>query len=172
MPNWKEKLLNDPVGAVLIDNQDYSVNFIISPSQWGRADIEPKIEWESVKFEPSNKSSIPAEPGLYAFVVRIPYLGLPSHGWVMYIGQAGDGDSSKTLRDRFGDYFFDKEHPRRPKIYWLLNAWDSHLEFYYAKLSSRKSELVNLETELLGAFRPPFTDRTYPATYMSPSHAF
>lgn len=170
--SWHDKLRNDPAGAAMIDNQDYSVNFIVCPTQWHLAKIEPQLSWDSVKFEPAQKHKVPNEPGLYAFVVRMPYLGLPHHGWVMYIGQAGDGNSKKTLRDRFGDYFFDKEHPRRPKLYWLLNAWDSHLEFFYAPLPNRKSELITLETNLLGAFRPPFTDRTYPATYMSPSHAF
>lgn len=170
--SWRDKLRNDPAGAAMIDNQDYSVNFIVCPTHWHLANIAPLLSWSSVKFEPSQKKHVPQEPGLYAFVARIPYLGLPAHGWVMYIGQAGDGDSRNTLRERFGSYFADKKNPLRPRLYWLLNAWDNHLEFFFTPLPSRKSELVNLETNLLGAFRPPFTDRTYPATYMSPSHAF
>lgn len=171
--SWRDTLLNDPAGAAMIDNQDYSVNFIVCPTQWHLAEILPLLSWNSVKFEPGQKQHVPTDPGLYAFVVRIPYLGLPAHGWVMYIGQTGDGNSHKTLRQRFGEYLHNKKTgKRRPKIFYLLNAWDGHLEFFYAPLPDRKSELVNLETNLLGAFRPPFTDRTYPATYMSPSHAF
>jgi len=170
--SWRDKLRNDPAGAAMIDNQDYSVNFIVCPTHWGLAEIDPQLSWNSVKFDPGQKHRVPTDPGLYAFVVRIPYLGLPVHGWVMYIGQTGGGDSLKTLRQRFGEYLHSKTSNRRPRIFYLLNAWDGHLEFFYAPLPDRKTELVNIETNLLGAFRPPFTDRTYPATYMSPSHAF
>lgn len=169
---WLDKLRNDPAGAAMIDNQVYSINFIVCPTHWHLAEIVPQISWSSVKFEPGQKHHVPTAPGLYAFVVRIPYLGLPTHGWVMYIGQTGDGSSYKTLRQRFGEYLHNKKNNRRPKIFYLLNAWDGQLEFFYTPLPNRKSELVNLETSLLGAFRPPFSDRTYPATFMSPSHAF
>lgn len=113
------------------------------------------------------------EPGLYAFVVRIPFDGLPPHGWVMYIGQTGGGKSGATLQSRFGEYLANKKKPKnRPKVYYMLNAWDGSLAFYFAPEINRKERLEELETQLLGAFRPPFTDRTYPASYMSPGNAF
>jgi hypothetical protein len=91
----------------------------------------------------------------------------------MYIGQAGAGASDNTLRARFGKYLANKRALLgRARVYYMLNNWDTHLEFFYSPLPSRKHELVGLETRLLDAFRPPFTDRTYSATYMSPSHAF
>lgn len=168
-----DKLLNDPAGASLIDTQTRSATFTISPPEFGRADISPRLQWQSVKFSPASKRMIPTEPGLYAFVVRIQHEGLPPNGWVMYIGQTGDGASSATLRSRFGQYLQNKEKPRgRPKVFFMLNAWDESLEFFFAPEPGRKMQLEQLETELLGAFRPPFTDRTYPASYMSPSNAF
>lgn len=170
--SWQDNLRNDPAGAALLDNQLQSVNFIISPAGWHLADIAPRAQWRSVKFEKTKKDQVPDEPGLYAFVVKIPYEGLPPHGWILYVGQSGHGTSTNTLKERFGEYFHDKEHSRRPKVYYFLNAWDGHIEFHFASLPGRKAELLELETKLLGAFRPPFTDRTYPATYMSPAHAF
>lgn len=164
--------MNDPVGASLVDTNLRAVSFIISPTEFHRANLTPKLAWQSVKFSSTAQKSIPEEPGLYAFVVRIPHDGLPPHGWVMYIGQTGDSASAATLRSRFGQYLRDKKKPKRPTIFYMLNAWDGSLDFYYTPLPSRKAELVKLETELLGAFRPPFTDRTYPASYMSPRHAF
>lgn len=170
---WIEKLLNDPVGATLVENQLFSASYIVAPRSWPRADIEPRMRWASVKFEKANRATVPEEPGLYAFVSRIPYDGLPPHGWVMYVGQAGDGSSENTLRKRFMSYFHHKEHSsKRAKIFWFLNLFDGHLEFFFTPLPDRKHQLEALETQLLGAFRPPFTDRTYPATAMSPSHAF
>lgn len=165
-------MLNDPAGASLVANQLYSVNFIIHPPSWPEADILPRFAWRSVKFSHDEKKNVPNEPGLYAFVTRLPYDGLPSNAWVMYIGQAGDGGSSNTLRKRFGAYLNNKKQNRRQRVYWLLNVWDGHLEFFFTALPDRKAELESLETKLLGAFRPPFTDRTYPVTAMSPAHAF
>ena len=170
---WTDELLKDPAGASLIDTQLRSAMFTISPPEFKRADINPRLNWQSVTFATSSKSMIPTEPGLYAFVVRIPLGGLPPHGWVMYIGQTGDGTSSATLRSRFGQYLANKRKPNnRPKVYYMLNAGDGSLEFFFAPEPGRKAQLEKLETQLLGAFRPPFTDRTYPASYMSPSNAF
>lgn len=171
--SWQDALKNDPAAAPLIDNQMYSVNFILAPTYWHHADIKPPLAWQSVKFLASKKKDVPLEPGLYAFVVKIPFSGTPNHGWILYIGQAGDGSSSNTLHARFGDYLANKNALKgRARVYYMLNNWDTHLEFYYSPLPTRKHELVQLETRLLDAFRPPFTDRTYTATYLSPSHAF
>ncbi|MGQ3050901.1 MAG: hypothetical protein ACT6S0_03865 [Roseateles sp.] len=169
--HWTEALLKDPVGAGLLDNMR-SPSFIISPGDFHRADITPRMNWNSVKFEASQQANLPTDPGLYAFVIRVGFPGLPPNGWVLYIGQTGDGASRGTLRARFGQYLKDKKKPKRLSIFLMLNAWDGALEFFYAPLPGRKADLVKLETELLGAFRPPFTDRTYPAAYMSPRHAF
>lgn len=170
--NWIDQLRKDPVGAGLVDTNLRAAMFIVSPPEFRRADITPRLAWQSVKFAPGAKKSVPEEPGLYAFVVRIPYDGLPPNGWVMYLGQTGDGTSQATLRGRFGQYLSDKRRCKRPAIFYLLNAWDGHLEFFYTPLPTRKADLEHLETQLLGAFRPPFTDRTYPAVYMSPRYAF
>lgn len=171
--SWQDALMNDPAGAVLIANQTYSVNFIVAPTTWHQADIKPRLAWKSVRFLASEKKNVPPKPGLYAFVAKIPIGGTPTHGWVMYIGQAGAGTSSNTLRARFGDYLANRSAIKgRARVYFMLNTWDTHLEFFYSPLPTRKHELEQLETRLLDAFRPPFTDRTYSATYMSPSHAF
>jgi len=170
--HWSEALTRDPVGASLVNTNLQAATFVVSPSEFHRADIVPRLAWQSVKFLAKEKAGVPEEPGLYAFVVKMPFAGLPPHGWVMYIGQTGHGDSDATLRGRFGQYLRDKRGPKRPSIFYMLNAWDGHLEFFYTPLPHRKAELEDLETQLLGAFRPPFTDRTYPAAYMSPRHAF
>ena len=168
-----DELLKDPAGASLIDTQTRSATFTISPPEFKRADITPRLNWSSVKFGPTSKRTVPLEPGLYAFVVRIAHAGLPPNGWVMYIGQTGHGTSRATLRSRFGQYLDNRKKPKgRHKVFYMLNAWAGSLEFYFAPEPSRKAQLKALETELLGAFRPPFTDLTYPAAFMSPSNAF
>jgi hypothetical protein len=131
--SWIDELSKDPVGASLIDTQTRSATFTISPPEFKRADISPRLNWQSVKFSPTSKAMIPLEPGLYAFVVRIPHAGLPPNGWVMYIGQTGDGTSKATLRSRFSQYLQNKKKPSgRPKVFYMLNAWDGSLEFFFA----------------------------------------
>ena len=91
----------------------------------------------------------------------------------MYVGQAGAGKSNHTLRARFGNYLANQRTSKgRHRIFYMLNAWGASLEFHYAPLPTRKRDLIQLETRLLDALRPPFTDRTYSATYLSPRHAF
>lgn len=170
--SWIDNLMKDPVGASLIETQTHRATFVISPSEFHRADIVPRLTWKSVKFTAAEKKGVPNEPGLYAFVVKVPFEGLPPHGWVLYIGQAGDGSSAATLKSRFVQYLRDKQVLNRAAIFYMLNAWDGNLDFFFAPLPTRKADLEDLETQLLGAFRPPFTDRTYPASYMSPRHAF
>lgn len=74
--SWRDKLRNDPAGVAMIDNQHYSVNFIVCPTHWHLADIAPQLSWNSVKFELGQKPHVPQEPGLYAFVAHIPSKGI------------------------------------------------------------------------------------------------
>jgi hypothetical protein len=171
--SWQDVLLKDPAGASLIDNQAYSVNFIVAPAHWHKANVPPLFTWQSVQFDPAERVNVPKDPGLYAFIARIRVGSVPTHGWVMYIGQTGDGTSAGNLRTRFGHYLDNKDAVKgRHRIYFMLNNWDTYLDFFFAPLPHRKNELTKLETDLLDAFRPPFTDRTYSATYLSPRHAF
>ena len=121
--HWSEELTRDPAGASLVDNQLQSATFIVVPAEFHRAKVVPPLSWHSVKFGPAAKKSVPEEPGLYAFVVQIPYAGLPPHGWVMYIGQTGDGTSDATLRGRFGQYLQEKKKFKRARVFFMLNAW-------------------------------------------------
>jgi len=172
--SWQDLLKNDPVGTALLGNQVFSVKFIISPETWKEAKISPPLStWKCVSFKAATQSKVPEEPGLYAFVAKIPTKGVPPHGWVMYIGQAGNGKSKNTLRKRYGDYLANQKRPMgRSRVFYMLNVWAGHLDFFFVPLPSRKMELTKLETKLLDAFRPPFTDRTYSATFLSPGHAF
>lgn len=173
MPAWIEQLLKDPVGgAILAANKLYKVDFVINPDAWGSANIAPPFLWESVEFQEEKVEEIPTDPGLYAFVLRLPYDGLPGHGWVLYIGETGHGDSKHNLRARFKNYHAERRKLKRQNVYFMLNAWKDHLHFFYTRLPDRKHELKTLETKLLDAFKPPYVTSGYSGALMSPQKAY
>ncbi len=170
--DWIEQLSKDPVGAALIDNKLLTVGFTLDPKSWPSADISPPFHWDSVEFNEANAKNIPEEPGLYAFVLQLPYSGLPPHGWVMYIGESGHGDSKHNLRARFKNYHAEQKKFKRIQTFLMLNAWKGHLLFFYTILPSRKHELKDLETKLLDAFRPPYSRGGYSASLLKPQAAY
>lgn len=170
--NWMQKVLKDPAMAGLLEQKTKAVTFTIDPESWPSADISAPFLWKHVEFDRKNAKSIPPIVGLYAFVLRLPYPGLPPHGWVLYIGQTGDSDSQQNLRQRFANYIAEQKKPKRMNVYFMLNAWKDDLLFFYTELPTRKHELLSLETKLLDAFRPPFSRGGYTASIMKPRAAY
>lgn len=172
MSDWITKLSKDPVGAALIGKKLLTAEFTIDPESWASADITPPFLWKHVEFKESNVDSVPEAPGLYAFVLKLPFDGLPPHGWVMYIGQSGHGKSKHNLRKRFMNYHAEQKKFKRIQTYFMLNAWKGKLLFFYTELPSRKHELETLETKLLDAFRPPYSRGGYSASLSAPQAAY
>jgi hypothetical protein len=83
------------------------------------------------------------EPGVYASVIQHDGPGLPAHGYVAYIGQTGSERKERTLRDRFKDYFGEKERPKRKHIWELLNKWEDCLFFHFAPVDVNHADLLN-----------------------------
>ncbi len=90
----------------------HSVKFRLVPGQMASYICQTPLKWSGVSFSLENVKSIPAGRGVYAFAVEFDRSGLPPHGYIMYIGKAGDGNHS--LRKRFKDYFQDQKRPKRP----------------------------------------------------------
>ncbi|GAC1466398.1 MAG: hypothetical protein NVSMB70_12030 [Chamaesiphon sp.] len=170
--DWMEQLSKDPVGAALMEKKLLSITFTLDPTTWENADISPPFEWNVVEFNEANLKAVPENPGLYAFVLRLPYAGLPPHGWVLYIGESGHGTSSHNLRKRFKNYHDEQKKFKRQNTFFMLNAWKDQLLFYYTELPSKKSQLKDLETKLLDAFRPPYSRGGYSASLNKPQAAF
>lgn len=149
----------------------YNQEFLLWAEQWDTY-INPPISlnWKCVKFERGRANQIPTEKGVYAFFVEPRIAQFPSHGYLMYIGQAGH-NSQRNLRKRFSDYLYDKNRserellksPSRAHIHDMLNTWADYLYFYYAEVDTTQTNLRQLERQLLDTFIPPFVDRGYSA---------
>jgi hypothetical protein len=124
----------------------------------------PALTWQRVKFEVSNKPSVPNVPGLYVFTLELEYPSFPEHGYILYVGQTGANSqsgstSSRTLRERFGEYFHEKRSASgRAAIKYMLNEWDGDLSFYYAPIPNQ-ARISKLEGKLIDATRPPVNRR-------------
>jgi hypothetical protein len=165
-------LAADPAAAEVLENKVYKATFVLNPHAWSKQDIDPVWKWASVRFEVASASSLPDAPGLYAFVLRVPFKGLPEHGWVLYLGETGDSSSKHTIKKRFRDYLREKNNRKRLDIHMMLNVWDDNLEFFYLPLPSEKHRLKHLETRLLDTLKPPFTKQGYSAQEQAPQSAF
>ena len=141
----------------------YQRNFLLWKTQWD-AYTAPQIplNWKCVKFERNNNDLIPAEKGIYAFFIEPRIGNFPSHGYLIYLGQAGH-KSERNLRKRFSDYLYDKKHPKRRRVHLMLNTWEDYLYFYYTEVDPVEMDLKKLERELLDTFTPPFVERGYSA---------
>ena len=145
------------------DVRIYQRDFFLWKQQWDTyTDPSIPLDWRCVKFEENNADQIPTKKGVYAFFIEPRIAKFPTHGYLIYIGQTGH-KSERDLRKRFRDYLYDKEKPKRTRVYLMLNTWENYLYFYYAEVDPAQMDLKQLEQKLLDTFTPPFVDRGYSA---------
>lgn len=140
-------------------------------SAWERQLKKLATPWEVRRATPELWNQIPAAPGLYMFVWRIPVefavSSKPSHyfRFLLYCGQAGAGTSRNTLRDRYkteyskylrGDpaKLFETAAPAGRKEWisrWLLLH---PLEYWWSEVQD-KAKVAQLERELIRILAPP-----------------
>lgn len=122
------------------------------PFAWATSQNE-SYSWVATPFPPAARQRIPKEPGVYAFVVSTNVFGFPAASGLFYVGKA------TSLYDRIGAYIGEKNrlilNTRRPKIWQMINQWESHLIYYYTTTNS-VAEAEDLEKKMLRALRPPF----------------
>ncbi len=146
------------------------VRFRLVPSLLQGFEDTAGLSWRRVKFMESNRGRVPAVRGVYAFVVATPRRGLPNHGYVMYIGKAGDGNHS--LQKRFADYLRAKKRPKRKRIYEMLNQWEDVLYFFYSPIPNTGIVLNDIEISLNDAMLPPMVRNDFSATIRDAINAF
>ena len=148
----------------------HEVTFRLVPKQMEGFDCGEILDWRSVQFQIKQAESIPNARGVYAFMIERTDKNLPPHGYVMYVGKAGDGKHS--LRKRFKDYFQEKKRPKRQHIYRMLNQWESVLSFYFAQIENPEIELTDVETALNDALLPPLSKNDFSANVRKALNAF
>ena len=150
--------------------EHHEIRFHLVPNQFIRFHSDISLEWREVAFARDNISDVPDGRGVYAFAVGINGGGLPPHGYVMYVGQAGDGESS--LRQRFKSYFQEQKRPKRRGIHRMLNKWTNVLSFVFAEIEDHSVKLKDIERKLNDALLPPYSRNDFSAEVRDAINAF
>jgi excinuclease UvrABC nuclease subunit len=137
------------------------------PDAW-RAAINSNHQWVSTDFPPTPRNTIPANPGVYAFVVHSNLFDFPFAAGLFYIGKA------TCLYDRIGAYIGEQNKrfvdSSRPHVWRMVNQWKGHLLYFYT-ITADVASAEALEEKMISAFRPHF-NRQFEATVSQTVRAF
>lgn len=131
--------------------------FILSPINWGNAQVPVSLTWCRTKFARANASNVPNDKqGVYAFVAIPEVDHQPTGEYVMYIGRAGDKTSRNTLRARYHTYIQEARRDRkgRPEVQRMFWSLPEHLWFYWAEIDD-PLQITECERHLKDWLRPP-----------------
>jgi len=130
----------------------YKNAFLLWPKQWEKYQHLHNLIWNYIPYRQESLTTLPNEPGVYAFVIRPEIANLHDCGYLMYVGKA----EKQSLRMRCRTYFAEsKKKKGRPPIHRLLTFWKSNLYLYFATVPSDGTLVSDVEAELLKAFVPP-----------------
>lgn len=139
-------------------------SFYLNRDGWEKVKLPTELKWERLEFNEENASSVPKNPGVYAFLVSPKLDVFPPFSFIMYIGISGWKEgSSSTLRERYKNYIREEVNLIRPKIHYALQRYKGLFYFYYAPVDSSKYKLKEIEAALNDAIIPPCNDNDYSA---------
>jgi hypothetical protein len=135
------------------DLKGNSLPIHLGAERWNSFSTAASLKWCSVPWNKRSMSKVPARRGIYAFTIRFRNSLLPEHGYILYVGIAGDEDSRGTLRTRFSRYFREAR-AGRSRVHYFLNKWRSHLTFQYSEVPDKRFSLEKIEEQLCDAIVP------------------
>lgn len=133
---------------------------VMYPPFFERANDLPPLVWQKVDFNLSSRAMVPKEKGVYAFALEINHTSMVPVTHILYIGKAGDTDSSNTLWKRYYDYIRTEKVADRVRIAEMLRQWRGKLSYYYAVVGDEFSTGV-IEESLLDILIPPYNRGDY-----------
>jgi hypothetical protein len=141
-------------------------SILLWPAAWKKFTAPHSLKWHQSTFSARAKSSIPDQPGVYAFLIEPKFYPALRVAVLMYIGK-----TDRSLRMRFGEYLKEASDPTgRPAVSFILTAYAGHLTFYCAPVRSPRKP-AKVENGLLASFMPPL-NKTYPASVRRTVAAF
>lgn len=132
-----------------------SHEFHLSVPTWRKFSPGIALNWQKVKFDAGGKALVPEERGLYVFTLEVTNLGLPAHGYILYVGITGN-TSNANLRKRFGQYLLEaKSGKGRPLVVYMLNEWTGDLFFNFMPVPDKTIDLSAIEKSFINSVIPP-----------------
>ena len=134
--------------------------FYLSMKSWKKFKTKVKLQWQRTEFRPENQGNIPNVRGVYVFSLEQHALKVPPHGYILYVGITGDGESESTLYKRYGQYLRHQANKTgRPGIEYMLTNWAGYLTFYFCPVENRRISLARIERSFINAIIPPINKR-------------
>jgi hypothetical protein len=97
------------------------------------------LKWEYVAFAKINQDQIPAQPGIYMFIIHPHTANIEHHSIILYFGRA------KNLRTRFKEYV-EERHGVRPEdrqsVVHMLTIYRNRIDFGYAIVDYYRTEEI------------------------------
>lgn len=153
----------------------YKFDFILSQEGITRNEyIIRSLNWDSIGYGLEEIDRVPDDKrGVYAFAICQQNEILPPHGYILYIGIAGQ-NSERSLRARYKDYLTESHVVKRPKIKFMIGTWSEVLRFFFAPVEEDVSsdDLKKLEIQLNTALMPPFSVNDLEADVREKRRAF
>ena len=138
----------------------HQITFILHPDRISACPYPISyLNWEAIPYGKAYIDKVPSDKrGVYAFVFCHNSDILPQHGYVLYVGLAGN-NSTRSLRDRYKDYLNERRVMKRPRIARMIGTWHNMLKFFFAPVDDTVSakDLKELEKQLIDALLPPFS---------------
>lgn len=132
-----------------------SYQFHLHVPTWRKFAPGIPLNWQKVKFDTAGKAHVPEERGLYIFTLEVGNLGLPQHGYIMYIGISGN-KSNANLRKRYAQYLLEAQKGTgRPLVVFMLNEWEGDLFFNFIPIPDKTVDLAAIEQSFINTVIPP-----------------
>jgi len=159
----------------LIDRRDRYIaglhGFFLDIRSWRNFVSATPLQWQRIKFWPSAKDNVPEQRGLYVFTVEAEGLQLPTHGYILYVGIAGN-TSAANLRKRYAQYVRNLvNEDGRPRVFLMLSKWRDDLFFNFVPITDVAVDLAEIERSFLNAVRPPVNIADFDADIGDPRKA-
>src|ERR1035441_5109622 len=133
--------------------------FWLSKTQWKRSQVPKTLAWNSVRFRKSESPAIPTSRGVYAFLIKFTKDGIPPHGYLVYVGETGQG-SLETLRSRSVSFVSELQSPERA-VHYVLCKYENHLYFLYSPVLDKRRNLKTIESSLCDTLVPPYNVKDF-----------
>lgn len=128
------------------------------PDRWREFCNKYDLVWHYTPFERRKEQDVSGGPGVYCFHVGHDLECLPVFGVSLY------GGSTQSLRNRFIDYFHEKNSTRgRIWVKKFLHVFDGELNFAWSEVDIIKSDIKILEKQLNDALMPPYSIKDFSA---------
>jgi hypothetical protein len=141
--------------------------FYLDAASWRGFTSPVALHWQRVRFGEATRNQVPQVRGLYVFTLEVTDIGLPSHGYIMYVGETGN-TSAATLRSRYGQYLRDlAKQDGRPAVYYMMENWRDDLFFNFVEIPDSTIDVKAIQNGFIDAVIPPVNKRDMDAKIMA-----